>query len=82
MTVCYGTHMNTTPAVRYSAECQQCGNRHEAEYSHEGRFGEGPIFAVICDDGLTDYYTTELVKLDTAPSNPLGLVFSTDTKGA
>jgi hypothetical protein len=40
--------------------CHECGERHVAEYSHEGRFGEGPIFAVVCPvDYLTDYYTTE-----------------------
>ena len=44
--------------------CQQCDDEHEATYSHEGQFNEGPIYAVVCDkDNLTDYYTTEVVKL-------------------
>lgn len=36
--------------------CDECGRRHVAEYSHDGDYGQGPIFAVICEDGLTDYY--------------------------
>jgi hypothetical protein len=52
--------MNTT---KPTVVCFQCEARHEAEYSHEGRFGEGPIYAVVCtEDGLTDYYTTEVVE--------------------
>jgi hypothetical protein len=43
--------------------CDECGDRHVAEYSHEGRFGEGAIYAVVCGD-LTDYYTTERVTFD------------------
>lgn len=43
--------------------CQSCGEPHPAEYSHEGRYGEGPIYAVVCTvDWLTDYYTSELLK--------------------
>lgn len=46
--------------TKREAICQRCGKTHEAEYSHEGRFNEGPIFAVVCtDDHLTDYYTEE-----------------------
>jgi hypothetical protein len=34
-----------------------------AEYSHEGTFGEGAIYAVVCTtDHLTDYYTGERVR--------------------
>lgn len=45
--------------------CFECGQVHPATYSHEGRFGEGPIFAVVCDDdGLTAYYTLDAVELD------------------
>jgi hypothetical protein len=44
-------------------ECQECDGFHVAEFSHEGRFGEGPIFAVVCTvDHLTSYYTTEALK--------------------
>lgn len=46
--------------------CDQCGQRHTGEYDHDGHFGEGPIYAVICDAdpaewlmGITDYYTLE-----------------------
>lgn len=50
------------PEAKKHVQCQECGANHEANYSHEGRFGEGPIYAVICTvDGLTDYYTTEVV---------------------
>jgi hypothetical protein len=42
------------------ADCDGCGQVHEAVYSHEGRFSEGPIYAVACfEDGLTSYVTTE-----------------------
>jgi hypothetical protein len=40
--------------------CDECGATHIAEYSHEGQFGQGPIYAVVCGD-LTDYYTGERV---------------------
>jgi hypothetical protein len=50
---------------KQSVICDECGKRHEATYSHEGRFNEGAIFAVVCDvDGLTDFYTSERVELD------------------
>jgi hypothetical protein len=45
--------------------CHYCGGRHVAEYHHEGRYGEGHIYAVVCTDpvanrlGVIDYYTTE-----------------------
>lgn len=50
--------MSTT--TRRYAECQtRCndGTVHEATYSHEGQHGDGPVYAVVCRDGLTDYYT-------------------------
>jgi hypothetical protein len=47
----------------YEVTCQECGQVHIAEYSHEGRFNEGPIYAVVCtQDNLTDYYTSEVVR--------------------
>lgn len=47
-------------SVRSYVICDECGERHEATYSHEGRFNEGPVYAVVCPvDSLTDYYTTE-----------------------
>lgn len=42
--------------------CDTCEKVHPAEYSHEGRFGQGAIYAVVCDDGLTDYYTAERIR--------------------
>jgi hypothetical protein len=43
--------------------CDNCGKYHAAEYSHEGKYGEGPIHAVICPkDNLTDYYTNEVLE--------------------
>lgn len=40
--------------------CDECGQRHIAEESHEGQHGEGTIYAVVCTvDWLTDYYTAE-----------------------
>jgi hypothetical protein len=46
-------------AMKRHVICDECGERHVAEYSHEGRFGEGPIYAVVCANQLTDYYTAE-----------------------
>lgn len=43
--------------------CDECGERHVAEYSHEGRWGQGAIFAVVCGD-LTDYYAAERVTFE------------------
>jgi len=47
--------------------CEHCGaNDHEAVYDHEGRFHEGPVYAVECPaDLLTDYYTAQMI--DTEP---------------
>ena len=61
--------MTTTQLV---VTCQECGAEHPATYSHEGSHGEGAIFAVVCDDGLTDYYTAEAVR-ETAASPALDL---------
>lgn len=48
----------TPPAL--TVACHYCSDRHEAVYDHEGHYGEGPVYAVVCG-GLTDYYTTEAV---------------------
>lgn len=43
-----------------TVSCERCGEAHPAEYSHEGRYGEGHVYAVTCTaDLLTDYYTEE-----------------------
>jgi hypothetical protein len=54
---------DTIVQVGRLSPCDVCGRSHEAVYSHEGRFGEGPIYAVVCTDGLTSYYTLDLVVL-------------------
>ena len=42
--------------------CDECGKRHIAEPAHVSPT-QGQIYAVVCEDGLTDYYTSEaLVK--------------------
>jgi hypothetical protein len=49
---------NETPA-NITVTCDNCGHAHVGEYSHEGQWGQGPIFVVYCTDGLADYYTSE-----------------------
>jgi hypothetical protein len=44
--------------VKFEVECDQCGKRHEATPVHVSPT-QGQIFAVVCEDGLTDYYTSE-----------------------
>ena len=52
-------------ATALTVTCEFCGATHPAEYSHEGQYGEGPIYAVVCPAGpadrgwVTDYYTAE-----------------------
>lgn len=48
---------------RVRCDVGACPLTHEACYSHEGRFGEGPVYAVVCTDGLTTWYTLEVVDL-------------------
>ena len=44
-------------------DCDRCNAAHEAEPSHEGQWGEGPIWAVTCPvDGLTQWHTREGVR--------------------
>lgn len=55
-------HELTAAGIVGRVACQECGDDHIAEYSHEGQFGEGPVFAVVCPvDQLTDYYTLDAV---------------------
>lgn len=53
----------TESANRPEGECDNpaCGTEyHEAEYHHEGRYGEGPIYVVTCPlDGLATFVTRE-----------------------
>jgi ribosomal protein L44E len=38
--------------------CDNCGERHEATPVHVSPT-QGQIYEVICEDGLSDFYTTE-----------------------
>lgn len=60
----FGPTNDTGPVAEVPATinvaCFECHETHVGEYSHEGRYGEGPIYAVVCTrDHLTDYYTRE-----------------------
>lgn len=68
--------MTTTQTTTKYADCQTCGSLHVAEYSHEGQWGQGPIYAVVCPEGnLVDYYTTEGLSADSLPKITLDLAF-------
>ena len=57
--------MTTTTSKMRVDYCDTCGAPHEATYSHEGQYGEGAIYAVVCtQDWLTDYYTSERVAVE------------------
>jgi hypothetical protein len=44
-------------------DCRECEQEHEAEFSHVARWGGANVYAVVCTrDGLTDYYTEEVVR--------------------
>jgi hypothetical protein len=57
------THGYTYGQVVGHVTCDSCGKRHPAEYSHEGQWNQGPIFAVVCttDGWVTDYYRESAV---------------------
>jgi hypothetical protein len=44
-----------------TVQCHECGKTHQAEFSHISDHGGHRVFAVVCDDDLTDYYTEEAV---------------------
>lgn len=61
-------HREHVPA-KIAVQCDHCPDVHEASYSHDGTYGEGPIYAAACTaDGLTDYHTLESDARITAPS--------------
>jgi hypothetical protein len=63
----------------YEVTCQEYGQTHQAEFSHEGRWNQGPIYAVVCTvDNLVDYYTSEVVREVASPS-VIDWVFSPPT---
>lgn len=40
--------------------CEYCQGKHLAEYSHDGRFNEGPIYTAVCtSDWIEANYTLE-----------------------
>jgi len=42
-----------------TVDCEYCGEKHPAEFSHLSEHGDDhPVFAAVCND-LTAYYTTE-----------------------
>lgn len=46
------------------AVCRECDKEHEACFSHFAQFGGDRVYAVVCErDGLTDYYTGEVVRV-------------------
>lgn len=48
------------PPAEITVTCDHCGEQHPGNYSHEGRFGEGAIYEVVCTkDWMSDYYTAE-----------------------
>lgn len=56
------TFLMTTnqPPAEITVTCDHCGEQHPGNYSHEGRFGEGAIYEVVCTkDWMSDYYTAE-----------------------
>jgi hypothetical protein len=50
-----------SPADVGTVQCHECGKTHPAEFSHISDHGGHRVFAVVCDDDLTDYYTEEAV---------------------
>ena len=61
--------LNYAGPILGSVYCDICGKRHEAVFTHISQFGPNGgdlCFAVVCttkDDGLTDWYTQEVVDL-------------------
>jgi len=53
--------------------CDNCGEVHPAEYSHDGDHGQGPIFVVYCTkDDLADYYQeSRVIRPEPAPVAPV-----------
>lgn len=56
--------MTTEHPATIRVGCDYCQGEHLGYYSHPGQFGEGPIYAVVCDTDpkavwLTDYVTLE-----------------------
>lgn len=63
------TNTDPQPIVGGHVMCDDCNQPHPAEYSHMGRFGEGPVYIVMCGE-LADYYLTERVIRTTAKPIP------------
>lgn len=52
------TTKTEAPLTGHHVMCDECNQAHPAEYSHEGRFGEGHVYIVMCGE-FADYYLTE-----------------------
>jgi hypothetical protein len=51
----------------YRVRCHECGDWHPAEFSHVGGYARRvDVYAVVCVDGLTDYYTADVVEAVTS----------------
>lgn len=42
-------------------DCDDCGQAHRAEPAHEGRFGEGQLYAVVCGEFIEYYQASRVV---------------------
>lgn len=63
----------TTPATTGTVECRLdgCGEVHRADYDHDAQWGGQRVFVAYChndDAAFADYYTEEVVTLDTKPA--------------
>ena len=55
--------MTDPRVIPMEVHCERCDYPHPVEYSHEGRFNEGPIWVAVCYfDGLFDYYNVHGVR--------------------
>lgn len=60
--------MTAATRPRGTVRCQECSSTHEAIFSHASAHGGRDVYAVVCSaDGLTDYYTDDVVDLDAPP---------------
>lgn len=63
----------TTPANTGTVECQNdgCGEVHRADYDHDAQWGGQRVFVAYCHndaEAFADYYTEDVVTLDTKPA--------------
>lgn len=41
--------------------CDDCGAQHPALYSHEGQFGQGAIYSVVCGEYIETYQVSRVI---------------------